>query len=71
VCANLPEGLSLVTHFDDKFNVTWDDPHDAESIWAIDRIHFTHPLTPLTQDLYTPTLAPGTNTTSTPGAPSR
>jgi phosphohistidine swiveling domain-containing protein len=42
----------LVTHFDDDFNVTWADPRDAESIWAIDRIHFTHPLTPLTEDLY-------------------
>jgi hypothetical protein len=50
--AKLTEGLPLVTHFDDKFNVTWGDPRDAESIWAIDRIHFTHPLTPLTQDLY-------------------
>jgi len=42
----------LVSHFDDDFNVTWTDPRDAESIWAIDRIHFTHPLTPLTQELY-------------------
>jgi pyruvate,water dikinase len=42
----------LVSHFDDDFNVTWTDPRDAESIWAIDRIHFTHPLTPLTEELY-------------------
>jgi phosphohistidine swiveling domain-containing protein len=42
----------LVTRFDDDFNVTWADPKDAESIWAIDRIHFTHALTPLTEDLY-------------------
>ena len=42
----------MVSHFDDDFNVTWIDPRDAESIWAIDRIHFTHPLTPLTEDLY-------------------
>ena len=47
----------MVSRFDDAFNVTWDDPRDAESIWAIDRIHFTHPLTPLTQDLYTEVVA--------------
>ena len=42
----------MVSHFDDDFDVTWTDPRDADSIWAIDRIHFTHPLTPLTEDLY-------------------
>ena len=42
----------MVTHFDDDFNVTWSDPSDAESVWAMDRLHFTHPLTPLTQELY-------------------
>jgi rifampicin phosphotransferase len=42
----------LVSHYDDDFNVTWRDPKDAESIWAIDRIHFTHPVVPLTQAFY-------------------
>jgi phosphohistidine swiveling domain-containing protein len=47
----------VVSHFDDAFNVTWIDPQDAESIWAIDRIHFTHPLTPLTETYYSEVVA--------------
>ena len=42
----------MVSYFDDDFKVTWLNPRDAESIWAIDRIHFAHPVVPLTQDLY-------------------
>jgi phosphohistidine swiveling domain-containing protein len=47
----------MVSHFDDAFKVTWVDPQDAESIWAIDRIHFTHPLTPLTEAFYSEVVA--------------
>jgi phosphohistidine swiveling domain-containing protein len=42
----------LVSRFDDDFNVTWEDPRDADSIWAIDRIHFAHPIPALAQALY-------------------
>jgi pyruvate,water dikinase len=42
----------LVSSYDDDFNVTWQNPRDADSVWAIDRIHFTHPVTPLTEDFY-------------------
>jgi len=42
----------MVLSFDENFNVTWADPADAESIWAIDRVHFAHPVTPLGEDIY-------------------
>ena len=42
----------MVARFNDSFDVTWLDPEDAESIWAIDRIHFASPLTPLGEDFY-------------------
>jgi len=42
----------MVARFNDSFDVTWHDPEDATSIWAIDRIHFASPLTPLGEDFY-------------------
>ncbi len=42
----------MVARFNDSFEVTWQNPQDAESIWAIDRIHFASPLTPLAEDFY-------------------
>lgn len=42
----------MVLSFDEDFNVAWADPADAESIWAIDRVHFAHPVTPLGEDVY-------------------
>ena len=42
----------MVSRFDEAFNVTWEDARDAESIWAIDRIHFAHPVPPLSEELY-------------------
>jgi pyruvate,water dikinase len=42
----------MVARFNDSFEVTWLDPQDAESIWAIDRIHFASPVTPLGEDFY-------------------
>ncbi len=42
----------MVSSFDESFRVTWQDPRDAESIWAIDRNHFSHPVAPLAEDLY-------------------
>ena len=42
----------MVARFNDGFEVTWHDPEDARSIWAIDRIHFASPLAPLGEDFY-------------------
>ncbi len=42
----------MVARFDESFGVTWTDPEDAKSVWAIDRIHFASPLTPLGEDFY-------------------
>jgi hypothetical protein len=42
----------MVARFTDSFDITWRDPGDAASIWAIDRIHFASPLTPLGEDFY-------------------
>jgi rifampicin phosphotransferase len=42
----------LVSSFDESFSVTWHDPADAESIWAIDRIHFAQPVPPLGEDFF-------------------
>ena len=42
----------MVSSFDKRFQVTWQDPKDAESIWAIDRNHFSHPVPPLAEELY-------------------
>ena len=42
----------MVARFTESFDVTWHDPRDAESVWAIDRIHFASPLTPLGEDFY-------------------
>jgi rifampicin phosphotransferase len=42
----------MVARFNDAFDVTWNDPGDAKSVWAIDRIHFASPLTPLGEDYY-------------------
>jgi pyruvate,water dikinase len=42
----------MVARFNDGFEVTWHDPEDAGSVWAIDRIHFASPLAPLGEDFY-------------------
>jgi pyruvate,water dikinase len=42
----------LVSSFDEQFRVTWNDPRDADAIWAIDRNHFSHPVPPLAEELY-------------------
>src|SRR6187402_1523779 len=42
----------MVATFDDSFEVTWHDPEDAKAVWAIDSIHFAHPLAPLGYDFY-------------------
>jgi phosphohistidine swiveling domain-containing protein len=42
----------VVSNFDERFQVTWQDPRDAESIWAIDRNHFSHPVPALAEELY-------------------
>jgi pyruvate,water dikinase len=42
----------VVSSFDERFHVTWQDPRDAESIWAIDRNHFSHAIPPLAEELY-------------------
>jgi phosphohistidine swiveling domain-containing protein len=42
----------VVSSFDENFQVTWQDPKDAEFIWAIDRNHFSHPVPPLAEELY-------------------
>ena len=42
----------MVASYNDRFEVTWRDPRDAASIWAIDRIHFAQPLPPLSQDFF-------------------
>ena len=42
----------MVSSFDESFRVTWQNPRDAESIWAIDRNHFSHPVPPLAEELY-------------------
>ena len=42
----------MVATFYDRFEVTWQDPADANSVWAIDRIHFAQALAPLGYDFY-------------------
>jgi pyruvate,water dikinase len=42
----------MVASYNDRFEVTWQDPEDANSVWAIDRIHFAQPLAPLGHDFY-------------------
>ena len=42
----------MVASYNDRFEVTWRDPRDATSVWAIDRIHFAQPLPPLSQDFF-------------------
>ena len=42
----------MVARFNESFEVTWHNSEDANSIWAIDRIHFASPLAPLGEDFY-------------------
>jgi pyruvate,water dikinase len=42
----------VVSSYDERFRVSWLDPRDADSVWAIDRNHFSHPVPPLAEELY-------------------